>query len=44
MPFIAFLNRDTCGRVWLVEMFMMACPSTGYIWWIICDKVVGNSQ
>jgi len=41
--FVAFLNGDTLGIVWIAEMFIMECPSTGYIWWIICDKVIGNN-
>jgi len=41
--FIAFLNRDTCGIVWTAEMFIAECPSTGFIWWIIRDKVIGNN-
>lgn len=43
MRFVAFLNGDTLGIVWIAEMFIMECPSTGYIWWIICDKVIGNN-
>lgn len=41
--FIAFLNRDSCGIVWIAEMFIAECPSAGYIWWIICDKVIGKN-
>jgi hypothetical protein len=43
MRFIALLNRGTCGIVWTAEMFIAERPSTGFIWWIIRDKVIGNN-
>jgi len=43
MRYMVFLNGDACGVVCIGEMFLTECPSNGFVWWIICVKVLGNN-